>query len=71
LRHAFPARLLAGERDAEIGHPRVTVLKPNVRLNVAVHHAAGVRMGQRVGGRTSSHIPASPRSPRASISDTG
>ena len=51
LCHALAASLFHGERDSKIGHECMTVLKENVlRLDVAVHDAAAVRIIERVGG---------------------
>ena len=50
LRHALTAGSLHGERDAEVGHQRVSALQQDVLgLDVAVDHAESVRMLQRVG----------------------
>ncbi len=44
------AGLLHGERDAEVGHQRMTALQQNVLgLDVAVNHALRVRVAERVG----------------------
>jgi len=50
LRHALSARVLHGERDAEVGDERMPALQQNVLgLDVAVDNAAVVRILQRVG----------------------
>ena len=50
LRHARSARLLHGERDAEVRDERVPALQQNVLgLDVAMDHAVLVRVVERVG----------------------
>ena len=49
LRHPLAARLLDGERDAEVGDQRVAVLQKDVLgLDVPMNDAPRVRVGQRV-----------------------
>ena len=49
---SFDCHLAHRPRDAEVGHQHLVARQQDVvGLDVAVHHALGVGVGERVGGR--------------------